>query len=75
MIQQNVPITPRATLSSGREPSTEDAVKPHFAPPLIPGVVTLPLKQFQAYQEACREQGAEVPETVSEALKTASWLL
>ena len=35
----------------------------------------LPLEEFQAYQEACRKQEAEVPETVSEALKTASGLL
>ena len=75
VIQQNVPITPRVTLSSGREPSTEDAVTPQFAPPLVPDVVTLPLKGFQTYQEACREQGVEVPETVTEALKTASGLL
>ena len=44
VIQQNVPITPWVTPSTGREPSTEDAVTPQFAPPLVPDVVTLPLK-------------------------------
>ena len=75
VIQQNVPTTPRVAPSSGRKPSTEDAVTQQFAPPVVSDVVTLPLEEFQAYQEACREQEAEVPETVSEALKTASGLL
>ena len=75
VIQPNAPTTPRVTPSPGREPSTEDAVTPQFVPPLVPDVVTLPLKEFQAYQKACCDQGAEIPETVSEALKTASGLL
>ena len=42
---------------------------------MVPDLVTQPLREFQANQEACREQGVEIPETVSEAFKTASGLL
>ena len=75
VIRPNVPTTPRVAPSSGREPSADDAVTPQLATPGVPDVVELPLKEFQAYQEACREQGVEIPGTVSEALTTASGLL